>query len=188
MTDDTNLLHFDPAKLRLTQTFAEGAAVKKLLTTVHVGKPSAQDFVRVHPDEAYRMTAAVLELKDEREVYIVLPSMHGELAGEWYAANIYTAINRQGNVRLWPVRLPDATGKINTWHRSALDAAEHAMSKWVRISANLNNKAYDISVATACIPDPAWPEESFQQLLEIAFRGRLIDRIDHPVVKQLRGE
>jgi hypothetical protein len=28
---------------------------------------------------------------------------------------------------------------------------------------------------------------SFQELLRIAFRDRLIDRLDHPVIKRLRG-
>ena len=41
---------FDPAALRLDQIFTDGTAVKKLLTTIPVRKPSRQDFVRVHPD------------------------------------------------------------------------------------------------------------------------------------------
>jgi hypothetical protein len=45
---------FDPANLRLSQSFVETAGVKKLLTTVPVRKPSAQDFVRVHPDPVPR--------------------------------------------------------------------------------------------------------------------------------------
>jgi hypothetical protein len=47
---------FDPAALRLDQSFAEMVGVKKLLTTVPVRKPNRQDFVRVHPDPAYRLT------------------------------------------------------------------------------------------------------------------------------------
>src|SRR5262249_56358847 len=45
---------FNPTNLRLSQSFVETAGVKKLLTTVPVRKPSRQDFVRVHPDPAYR--------------------------------------------------------------------------------------------------------------------------------------
>jgi hypothetical protein len=42
---------FDPAALRLDQSFTEGPAVKKLLTTIPVRKPGAQDFVRVHESD-----------------------------------------------------------------------------------------------------------------------------------------
>ena len=51
---------FDPAALRLDQSFAGGPAVKKLLTTVPVRKPGNQDFVRVHAGEDYRLYTAVI--------------------------------------------------------------------------------------------------------------------------------
>ena len=37
---------FDPAALRLDQSYADTVGVKKLLTTVPVRKPNRQDFVR----------------------------------------------------------------------------------------------------------------------------------------------
>jgi hypothetical protein len=46
---------FDPARLRLTQNFAEGLGVKKALITVPVRKPDRQSFIRVRPDQAYRL-------------------------------------------------------------------------------------------------------------------------------------
>src|SRR5262245_20195580 len=62
---------FDPAKLRLSQDFTAELGVQKVLTTVPVRKPDKTWFVRVHPSVDYRMPAAVLELKEEREIYIV---------------------------------------------------------------------------------------------------------------------
>ena len=37
------------------------------------------------------------------------------------------------------------------------------------------------------IPDPDWPELSFAEIFRIAFKDRLINSLDHPVVKRLRG-
>ena len=111
---------FDPAALRLDQTFTEGTAVRKLLTTVPVRKPGRQEFVRVHSDADYRLSpAAIIELKEDREVYLVTPAIAPDLAGELAFVTLYTAINRQGVVHFWPVRLPDPDGKQNPWHRSA---------------------------------------------------------------------
>jgi hypothetical protein len=60
--------------LRLDQSYADTVGVKKLLTTVPVRKPNRQDFVRVNPDPAYRLTpAAIIEVKEDREVYLVTP-------------------------------------------------------------------------------------------------------------------
>src|SRR3954449_9336406 len=75
---------FDPASLRLSQSFADTVGVKKLLTTVPVRKPNRQDFVRVHPDPSFRLSpAAIIELKEDREVFLVRPDMAVELPGEF---------------------------------------------------------------------------------------------------------
>ena len=70
---------FDPARLRLSQDFDASLGVEKALLTVPVHKPNRQWWVRVHPSEAYRIQTAVVELKEDREVYLVDPSMRPEL-------------------------------------------------------------------------------------------------------------
>jgi hypothetical protein len=177
----------DLSKLRLSQDFIESAGVKKLLTTVPVRKPSSQDYVRVNADPNYRMVFAAIELKDDREIYLLVPQIAQQLPGECVSLQFYTAINRQGVVHLWPARLPASDGRINEWHRSAMEAAERAMTRWVRVKANMSLGAYEVFEAASSIPDPTWPEYSFHQLLEIAFRDRLIKSLDHPVIKRLRG-
>jgi hypothetical protein len=179
---------FDPAALRLDQSFTEGAQVKKLLTTVPVRKPNPQDFVRVRPEETYRLTAALIVLRDDRDVYLVPPLLAGDLQGEWTPHAIYTAISRQGVLFLWPVRLPGSDGRQLEWWRSAAEAAELAMSRWVRIKADMALGAYQIFEAASVIPDPDWPSVSLMELLRIAFRDRLVDSPDHAVLKRLRGE
>lgn len=178
---------YDLSNLRLDQSFVESAGVKRLLTSVPVRKPNPQDFIRTHPSPEYRAALAIIELRDDRETYLVVPSVARDLPGEFVMANVYTAINRQGVVQLWPVRLPAVDGRVLEWHRSAAEAAELAMQKWVRVKANVSLGAYEIFEATSTIPDLEWPEQSFQDLLRIAFRDRLIDSLGHPVIKRLRG-
>ena len=179
---------FDVDSLRVSQSFTETAGVKKLLRTVPVHKPHPQDFVRVHPSDQYRADFPIVELKDEREEYIVGPSLRGELAGEFVVKTLFTAINRQGVVFLWPVRLPDPEGRQMEWHRSMREAAETAVSRWTRVKANMSLGAYEMAVAEGVMADPTWPEEvTFQELIRLAFRDRLITTIDHPVIKRLRG-
>ena len=179
---------FNPTNLRLSQSFVETAGVKKLLTTVPVRKPSPQDFVRVHPDPAYRENFPIIELKDEREEYIVVAELVPALVGEFVTKTLFTAINRQGTVFFWPVRLPSPDGKNLDWWRSSREAAELAMKSWIRVRANMNLGAYDIFQAASVISDPEWPQLGFWELIKIAFRDHLVDRIDHPVIKRLRGQ
>src|SRR5262245_26456009 len=108
---------FDPAALRLSQDFAADLGVKKALLTVPVRKPDKAWFIRVHPSEESRLVTAVVELKEERETYLVAPALWPELAGEatFSPRALFTAVNRQGVVFLWPVRLPGPDGKLDDW-------------------------------------------------------------------------
>jgi hypothetical protein len=174
--------------MRLPQDFVTDARVRRLLTTVPVRKPSPQDFIRVNPDPDYQLpAAAIIELKDDREIYFVHPTIVPEVAGEYRAAMIVTTINRQGVLSLWPLKLPSPDGRKEEWLRSALEAAERAMGRWIRLRANMSLGAYEIFEAEAKIPEPEWPNIPFQEILHVAFRDRLIDNVDHPVLKRLRG-
>jgi hypothetical protein len=178
---------FDLAKLRVSQDFLETTNVKKLLSTVPVRKPGAQDFVRVHANPRYRMPAALLELKEDRETYVVNLGAVPELQNECFIANLFTAITRTGVLFVWPVRVPATDGKTNDWHTSAAAAAEMAMKRWVRVRANMSLRAYEIFLAENAIPDPEWPDLAFPEIVRIAFKDRLINTSDHPVIKRLRG-
>ena len=61
------------------------------------------------------------------------------------------------------------------------------MDKWVRVSANQSLGAYEVLVAENCITEPEWPEHTLQELIRIAFKDRIVDSVDHAVVRRLRG-
>ena len=181
---------FDPASLRLTGDAASSLGVKKHLLSVPARKPDKAWFVRTHPDAAYWLQTAVIELKEDRETYLVAPALWSSLATEttFGPRALVTAINRQGVVFLWPVRMPGADGKIDEWSRTALEAARLAKEVWVRVQANMSLGAYEVHQATGSIPEPNWPTVPLKDLLKAGFREKFIDHIDHPVLKKLRGE
>jgi hypothetical protein len=181
---------FDPAALRMTPAFVASAGVKKELTEVPVRKPYKHEFVRVHPSEEYRLTTGVIELKGDREVYLVAPALWPAMAAEaTFKPKLFiTAITRQGVVFLWELTLPPSDGRIDRWSRSMLDAAQQAETKWTRVAANLHLGAYELKLATNSLDDPVWPDKPFREILRIAFRDRLITSLDHPVMRRLEGE
>jgi hypothetical protein len=62
-----------------------------------------------------------------------------------------------------------------------------AMDCWLRVQANMDLGAYELRRAMHEIPAPVWPTHTLHELLKIAFRDRVVDRLDHPVVKRLHG-
>jgi hypothetical protein len=181
---------FDPAKLRLSQGMTAALGVKKLTTTVPTRKPSKEWFVRCHDDPAFRLETCVVELKEDSETYLVAPDLWDHLAGEgtFSPRLLVTAINKQGTVFIWPIRLPGPDGRHDEWSKSAMEAANVATRGWVRVQSNMNLGAYEVYAATGDLGDPEWPKLPFNELLRIAFRDRYIDTLDHPVLKRLRGE
>ena len=135
---------FDLESLRVSQDFVKDSGVKKLLTTVPVRKPNRQDFVRVHPDSSYVLDTMLLNLKEERETYLVAPTFWDEIPQELTFTRLALAANRQKVIFLWQLRLPDSSGKTDAWSLSALEAYEEAKRRWVRVSANMSLGAYEI--------------------------------------------
>jgi hypothetical protein len=183
---------FNPERLRLSQDFGASLGVKKALLTIPVRKPSKELFVRCHASESYRVQTGVIELKeDDRDVYLCDPGLWPELATTeslFGPRLLITSISRQGNVFLWPLKLPGADGRTNSWNQSAIEAADLATKSWVRIAPNMGLGGYDCYQSTASLPEPVWPDLPFGELLRIAFKGKLIDSLDHPVLSRLRGE
>ena len=189
LPNSSGIKETDFSKYRLSQDFLSQVGVKKVLSTVPVRKPSKQEFVRVHPHEEWRLDTLLLELKDERENYLIAPELHEELSEFATPTSLLTTISRQKVLMLWPTKLPGLDGRSNPWHDSALQAAKLAEEKWVRVSANMSLGGYEVFEALGNLSDPEWPDDgiNFGRLLEIAFRGRIINSLDHPIVKKLRG-
>lgn len=130
---------------------------------------------------------AILELKEDRENYLVAPNLWTELPNEIKPTILFTTISRQKVLALWPIRLPDESGRRNEWNQSALEAAQLAMRNWVRVVPNMGLGGYDVYEAAGNLSEPEWPDLSLQQIVEIAFKGRYIDNLEHPVLKRLAG-
>ena len=155
-----------------------------------VRRPHSQEFVRTHPE--FRLPGtAIIELKDDRESFLVVPTVAATMSpGDFVVKDLFLTLSRQNVLYVWPVPVPkaDGRGRGNAWHITAREAAVLATTQWVRLTANMALGAYEVSVATAKLPEPEWPtDKSFNDILRIAFKDRLIETVDHPVIQRLLG-
>jgi hypothetical protein len=70
----------------------------------------------------------------------------------------FVYVNQRGVLKLWPIRLPDAEGKLDTYNRTAMEAVKIAKKKWTRIKSNKDLGGYDIFVAENQAVPPKWPD------------------------------
>lgn len=173
--------------IRLNPDAASTAGVREALRHVPVRKPNRMEFIRVHPDAEMQLATGVFVDREEREVFFVVPELRAELAGEVKPVLLATAITRQGVVILWPVPLPDESGRRNAWAETAREAYELAKSAWVRLAPDMSLGAYRIYEAEGQLSEPVWPEKTLPELLKLGFKDRIIDSAEHPVIKRLRG-
>ncbi len=179
---------FDLNSLRFTRNLGDGFVVKRHITRVPVCKPKKGDFFRTHPDLDFRFQSMILELKELGETYLLAPGAWDILPELQRPAMLCAAIDRRGNPFLIPIPLPAEDGRRNQWHDSLAAVVALSEKKWVRSVANMSIGGYDAHVAIGQLPEPDWPELRFEQLMEIAFRGRVIETGEHPLIRQLLGD
>ncbi len=178
----------DLKSLRLPANYGATLGVKKLLTIVPVGRPKKPQFFRTHISDEMTFPAMILENKESRESYVVVPEVAQEISELVRPVMLHAAIDRQNNVFLIPVPLPGEDGTRNPWHESLAQAVEHAKQKWIRIAANMHAGGYDVYEAEGELPEPEWPEHEIEALVQVAFRAKIITSLDHPVVQSLLGK
>ena len=61
---------------------------------------------------AQNSASYILQIKEEREIFIVDQPLWCELSGEIVHMILLTTINRQGVLTLWPIRMPDSDGNL----------------------------------------------------------------------------
>lgn len=177
----------DVENYRLPQDFLDDISTTQVVNNIPIKKPDKQTYFQIHPNKAWVFNAAVIEMREYNETFIVNPSLTNELINEIVLKSFFLAIDRSDNLFLWSIRLPDSSGRLDTWNRSALRAVEVAKSFWIRLGSNRTTGSYDTNKAEGDLPQPIWPNIEFNTILDIAFKDRYIDNLDHPIIRGLRG-
>jgi hypothetical protein len=183
-----NNIFADLDALRLSPDAAAVAGTSEILSHVPIRKPNRHEFFRTHPDaEAMWLSTGVFVDREEKEVFFVTPRMREALVGEIKPVLLVTTITRQSVLLLWPLTLPTDEIRRSGWFDTAREAAELAKGSWIRMPADMSLGGYRIYHAQGQLSEPIWPEKTMSEILEIAFRDRIVDSENHPVVRRLRG-
>lgn len=177
--DDLNAVRINPSDML--------HEVAEVLATIPVRKPARQEFFRICPDSEMSLTTAVFIDKQDRDTtYFVSPAIRGAMSGEERIATLYHFVTTTGVMGIWPIALP-LEGRQCAWTGSKLMAIEEAKRGWVRIVADTNLGAYRIYRAQGALEDAKFSTMSINEMLKIAFNGRVIETEDHPIIHRLRG-
>lgn len=127
----------------------------------------------------------VVECKESKDLYIALPSVyekHYQSLGIYKPVSLYAAINRKGEVQIIPLRLPTADEPEDGWTQTLERALSDACHYWTLLVPNYRKECYEVFTRAYLHLPPVWPDRSVAEFVEIAFKGKIIDRADHPVL------
>ena len=177
-------------QLKLPDGFASaGGGVKQPLKPSY-GKLSKHRFSRVHPGEDFKWPALIVTLKESGgngESFIAIPALRSRLGSLASPKVLRLAVDNAGTPRLVGVPIIDPNGRPNSWNDSLVRAVQIAESQWVRIESNNAATQYEVIVAKEDLGAPQWPNQSMQELVLACFDGKIIQSVDHPVIRDLEG-
>ncbi len=177
----------DLKSLCLDQDFDTSDIIKQM--EIPVRMPKKDEFFRVHPEYT---TGVMGVYRDEEGVYhVVLPHIASLELMKGHAKRVVLrlAANTDGRCFVMPLRIADINGNLDDYARTAHLAAGEAETQWVRIQAVKGQGSYDRFIAARQDrPEPTWPALSFDEIVDKAFHGNIIESDGHPLLKKLRGE
>jgi hypothetical protein len=161
------------------------------LHQVPVGKP--RDFFRTVPDISYREKTEIYVHKPENTMeettYIIGPALRGQIE-EAQPCLLVTVVDRAGNPRLWPIKLPKDDGKDNVSWSTLRSIARTGLIDWVKavwVSTGAGFKERKAEPGYA--PDPDFSKlPPFRDLAKAGFgeHGIIWDKT-HPIYRDLFG-
>jgi hypothetical protein len=155
--------------------------------SVAVRKPRKFDYVRVNSAPDHFSVLPVIETSGG-DFFLVAPSLRGapEVARETRRKAFVTAVTPAGELFLWPLVLV-GEGRPMQCHVDQWEAANRARETWLRIAWDSALSRYGVWQAAEDLGPPDFSGLSGDAVLALAFKSKIIDRVDHPVLRQLGG-
>lgn len=172
---------------RINQDFVERLDSRRKPVDIPLKKPDPQWWVYFHPNLGF--DAYVLDDRENERSYLVAPALVTEIRREIVPKRLVGYATRGNSVCLWPIRLPDEGGRLDTYNDSALTIVEKYQDKWIRVPTNRQQKRYDVcEPVRGDWPPPKWPDGGIDEIVKLAFQHRTICTLEHPTLRALRGE
>jgi hypothetical protein len=201
-TEDKNVVPIaKPSGFSLDKFKSKRAAIVANVGTLQGALPhypivQARDFVRIHENEDTYWSP---------ELCFVSVPIQGVKRDTLHLIDEDLGLTFLGNGKLLRFRLALATkphdvfflahlpsqNLDNSWNMSVLAAAEQAKRLWVQVtsrkSEGVESYKTDFARDPDAFPEPRWPGQSLEELISVAFNGRMITNDNDPALLRLIG-
>jgi hypothetical protein len=170
-------------KKRATST-AEGGNDGKIQTRMEVRTPNKRWWYRAHRDPQFQLPVELLILEDGRDegIWLLEPDVEfpDELAQHTAPALLTRCITSDNTEFLFLAKQSEKSPRGST--RRLISESRDA---WIQSSWNKASKSYDFKRANQLRREPVWPVKTMDELLDLAFDGKIIAFSNHEVIARL---
>ena len=162
----------------------------------HHSISQAKDFVRLHPDEENCWSCELcfvnvpIQGVKRDTIHLIDEEIGLAYLGNGKLIRFRLAIASKPHDNFFLCHVP-SQNIDNSWNTSNLSACEQGKRLWVQVTSRKAEGAESYKIDFArdidAFPPPNWPKQSLEELIQITFSGRMIDRDDHPALLRLLG-
>ena len=176
------------------QTRQRGAAIRRD-TSFTIRRPRPNSFFRVHPEYTYTTHIYIDKGEDglEKDSYLLTPRfVEDELPDDFMGpirrfCHYLTKERHADKAFIWRIGIPDVGGRDNEYNRTAREIANMAMIRWLRIQLGVGSWDY-YEPRFEILDEPVWPDLPWREIMSLGYKGRVIDSMNHPVMRAMAGE
>ena len=128
--------------------------------------------IRIHPDR-HRVVKLLVRLIDNNW-YLVNPDLAEKRhIPKVTVAQLFEGIDDKGNTFVLPLTNP--ISGCESWHDTLADVIKESRKHWVRIDRNKHDCEFIPHHTNQKLPAPHWPDHDFDDVIERAFKNRVIN-------------
>ena len=152
---------------------------------IEVRRPKPKEWFRAYSGETLERLW-VHEGDGINDFHLVRNDIAANMPDEFVEVYLGLCINSSGKMFLWPIKCGGQSGQEFT--ESALQHLSQARTTWLRRKWVPRIKAHQSDVNSLDGIEPEWPADlSVRKIISRAFSGRVIESMDHPRLKFVRG-
>ena len=183
-------------KFRVTRDPTIGNVAPLLTALPHHPLSQARDFCRLHPDQDRFWSPPLyfVPVPIKGQKHDTLHIIYEEIAQRYLPGGrtkcLRLALASKPHDVFFLAHVP-VDNLDNSWNFTNLTGCETAMQVWVQLTSRkaegVDQYLIERALSEKAFPPPKWPQQSLEELINVTFAGRMIDREDHPALLRLRG-
>lgn len=161
------------------------------------GMSEAKDWVRLHPDaenywsQELCFVGVPIKGDPKDQLHLIAEDLAMQYLPSGRIQRFRLALASKPDDKFFLCRVP-SQNLDNSWNKSNHDACEKAQHLWTmatsRKAEGIDHYKVEFSRDRDAFPEPKWPSQSLDQLIETTFAGRMITNEEHPAFKRLIGQ